>query len=130
MRSRIQRGLTIGAIAFIVLGIAAYVWLGVKSADQVSQYQQVNAQNFDGSSSDPSSVVFVSSQLHDTVVLTTLLPAVGVALIVVGILCAAGVVASMVTLEAVELVTAGRSHPGAPDDGAEELSASETLRYG
>ena len=130
MRSRIQRGLTIGAIAFTLLGIAAFVWLGVKNADQMAQYQQVNSQNFDGSVSDPSSVLVVSTQLHDSIVLTTLLPAVGVVVIVVGILCAAGVVASMVTIEAVELVTVGRSTLGAPDDAAEDLSAPETLRYG
>jgi len=53
-----------------------------------------------------------------------------VVLIVVGILCAAGVVASMVTIEAVERSTAARSTPEAPDDAAGDLSAPETLRYG
>jgi hypothetical protein len=126
MRSRIRFGLIVSSIVFMLLGVGAFLWLAVKSADQVNS--SFGSQNIDPTTGDI--IGSTTNIVHDTVILTTLLPAAGVVFILVGALCAAGAIASFVATDAVDRAARHRAPATPTYDAAHDLSAPETLQHG
>lgn len=124
MRSRVRLGLIVSSAVFLLLGVGAFVLLAQRSADQISNITNTV---------DPNTgevINSTSNAVQNTVILSTVLPASGIVLILLGVLCAAGAIASFVATEAVDRAAAHRA-PAAPSSFApEHLSPPETLQHG
>jgi len=123
MRSRTRFGLIVSSIVFTLAGVAAFILLAQNTLSMVSS----NINQF-----DPETGAVIDSGIRSSAILTTMLPAFGVVFIALGILCAAGAIASFVATEAVDRAAAHRAPVVAAYGSASTLPMSppETLHQG
>jgi len=123
MRSRTRFGLIVSSIVFTLAGVAAFILLTQSTLSMfssgINQY-------------DPETGALIDTGVKASALVTTMLPAFGVVFIALGILCAAGAIASFVATEAVDRAAAHRV-PTAPTQvspDAQPLSLPEHLQHG
>jgi ABC-type dipeptide/oligopeptide/nickel transport system permease subunit len=121
MKSRTRFVLVVCSIVFTLLGVAAFILLTQSSLSFLST---------GATQIDPETGAFIESGVRPSAILTTMLPTLGIVFIAVGILCAAGAIASYVATEAVDRAAAHRVPSVPAYSGPEDLSTSETLHHG
>ena len=123
MRSRTRFGLIVSSIVFTLAGVAAFILLTQSTLSMfssgINQY-------------DPETGALIDTGVKASALVTTMLPTFGVVFIALGILCAAGAIASFVATEAVDRAAAHRA-PAVAAYGSPStlpMSPPETLHQG